>query len=101
MVAWAVMGDDPWKIFKSDPSRQNTLNVLWPDLYNCLADLDAGGPPRVLKCVLAPHATGKGPPAVARVSDQFGPPACRSCIDRIHGKGHPGWPLKREKEARR
>ena len=91
---------DPWKLFKGDPSRQETLKILWPDLYECLADLDSDAPPRVLKCVLAPHPVGKGPFAVARVVDQYGPPACRGCIDRIHGKGHQGWPLKRERKAR-
>jgi hypothetical protein len=98
---------DPWRIFKGDPSRQETLKILWPDLYECLAELDDAGPPRVIRCVLGGNhpdiplfsPTGR-PVAVARISDAYGPPACRGCIDKIHGAGHPGWPLKRERRAR-
>jgi hypothetical protein len=90
------MSDDPWKIFKADPSRQETLKILWPDLYDCLAELDEAGPARVLRCVLGAHPTGQGPPAAGRIVDQWGAPACGPCIERVHGKGHEGWPLKRE-----
>lgn len=99
---------DPWQIFKADPSRQETLKILWPDLYECLADLDSGAPPRVIRCVLGgnhpdiPLFSPVGRPvAVGRISDQYGPPACRECIDKIHGRGHAGWPLKRERAKRR
>lgn len=91
---------DPWRIFKADLNRQNTLKVLWPDLYESLAGLDEAGPPRVLKCVLAAHPLGGGPAAVARIVSDYGPPACRTCIDSIHGPGHAGWPLKRERLKR-
>lgn len=92
---------DPWQIFKSDEGRQNTLKILWPDLYECLADLDSDAPPRVIRCVLGGmHGEGQRPLAVGRIGDQYGHPACRSCIDRVHGKGHPGWPLRRERKAR-
>lgn len=90
---------DPFRIFKADPSRQETLKILWPDLYECLADLDTPGRSETLRCVLGEHPLGKGPPAVARIVDQHGPPACRGCIDKIHGSGHPGWPLKRERQT--
>jgi hypothetical protein len=95
---------DPWTIFKSDEGRQNTLKILWPDLYECLAELDGAGPPRVIRCVLGgchDLPSADRPLAVARLNDIYGPPACRGCLDRIHGKGHPGWPLKRERNARR
>lgn len=95
------MTGDPWRIFKADPGRQNTLKMLWPDLYECLADLDHAGPSRVLTCVMAAnHPDGAKPPAVARIADEYGHPACRSCLDKIHGPGHPGWPLKRERKTR-
>jgi len=94
---------DPWRIFKNDPNRQETLRVLWPDLYECLAELDEPGPPRVLLCVLAGNHPEGGPRplAVARIGDQYGHPACRKCIDKIHGEGHEGWPLKRERKVGR
>jgi hypothetical protein len=101
------MSADPWQIFKGDEGRQNTLKILWPELYECLAELDNAGPPRVIRCVLSgrhpdvPTFSREGRPlAVARLDDAYGPPACRGCIDAVHGKGHPGWPLKRERKAR-
>lgn len=99
------MPSDPWTIFKNDVGRQETLKILWPDLYDCLADLDKGGPPRVIRCVLGGYhgelPSAQRPPAVARIGDQYGPPACRECIDKVHGKGAAGWPLKRDRMARR
>lgn len=101
---------DPFAIFKADPSRQETLKILWPVLYECLARLDEAGPPRVIQCAVHPGAAFESrewharPAAVARISDKWGPPACRGCIDRIHksyGLDHAGWPLKVERKATR
>lgn len=88
---------DPFRVFRDDPGRQETLKILWPALYECLARLDEPGPPRVLKCGLGVHPLGAGPPAVARIINRFGQPACRPCIDKIYGPGHAGWPLELER----
>jgi hypothetical protein len=98
---------DPFDIFKRDPSRQETLKILWPDLYECLGRLDEPEAPRVIQCAVHREARlgskewNTRPAAVARVSDQFGPPACRGCIDKIYGPDHQGWPLKRERAKTR
>ena len=96
---------DPWQLFKADPSRQETLKILWPALYDCLAQLDEAGPPRVIRCAVHPDTPIGGaawkarPHAVARLVDEFGPPACRGCVNRTYAPGHPGWPLKRERKV--
>lgn len=93
---------DPWRIFKDEPSRQETLKILWPALYDCLAELDNAGPARVLRCVLAANHLddAEAPLAVGRVGDAFGHPACQDCLTRIYGPGNTGWPLKRERKTR-
>ena len=96
---------DAHRVFREDPSRQETLKILWPELYNALADLDDGAS-RVILCALHDARIGSEgwegrPAAVARISDQWGPPACRTCLARIHGADHSGWPLKLERKARR
>jgi hypothetical protein len=95
---------DPHRVFRDDPSRQETLKILWPELYNALAELDTAS--KVILCALhfAPIGSAEWqarPPAVGRISDEYGPPACRGCITRIHGADHSGWPLKLERKARR
>jgi hypothetical protein len=89
---------DPWRIFKADPSRAETLKILWPDLYNCLAELTGGGSGRVVRCALGQHGGRPGsPPAEARLFEG-GPPACR---DHLLSADRPGgWPLKVERKER-
>lgn len=99
------MSSDPFQVFKADTSRQETLKILWPELYECLAELDKAEP-KVILCALHFARIGSDewaarPPAVGRISDAWGPPACRDCITRIHGADHSGWPLKLERTAKR
>lgn len=95
------MAGDPWRIFKDDPGRQETLKILWPALYECLAELDRAGPQRVLLCVLAAnHPDGGKPMAVGRIINAYGHPACGKCIESVHGPGHRGWPLELERKTR-
>lgn len=95
------MSGDPFRIFREDPSRAETLKILWPALYDCLAEIKAGGKADNLRCVLGVHPLGQGPPAVARIVDRYGPPACRGCLAIHHGPTHQGWPLKQERVTRR
>ena len=92
---------DPWRIFKDDPGRQNTLKMLWPDLYECLAQLDGSGPARVIKCALTPCVDvplGTRPPAVARLFE-YGPPGCERHVKTLADRPG-GWPLRRERVVR-
>jgi hypothetical protein len=91
---------DPWRIFRNDPSRAETLKILWPELYNSLADLDSGKPAQAIRCCLSPCAhlpiTAR-PVAVGRIFDN-GHPACAEHITLANRPG--GWPLKVERKAR-
>jgi hypothetical protein len=94
---------DPFEVFKAGTGgRQNTLKTIWPDLYDSLARVEQAGAARAAdnnlrRCVLAAHPLGAGPPAVGRVGDKYGHTACRACIDKVHGPGHPGFPIKIER----
>lgn len=91
---------DPFRVFKADPGRQHTLSVIWPELFNCLADVDNAAGDRVVMCALDPCAFARPRvPAEGRVFEH-GHPACAEHLKLADRPG--GWPLKIErKQARR
>ena len=63
---------DPFRIFEQSRSKQETLKMLWPELYECLARLDVPQAPRVIRCSVSSCAPGVSAKAtglaVARLS---------------------------------
>jgi hypothetical protein len=86
---------DPYAIFRNDTAgRQNTLKVIWPELYDCLAQIDGPAANKVIRCALGTCSgpSGLHAPAVARLFPD-GPPACSEHIRSSRRSG--GWPLER------
>lgn len=87
------MAGDPFLIFRATPSRQETLKVIWPELYECLAGIGRHAEPRNLLCVIGdcPVTTPRRP-AAGRLSPN-GHPACAEHLKGAEIRG--GYPLKR------
>lgn len=91
---------DPFRIFAEGRSKQETLKMLWPELYECLAKLDVPQAERVIRCAVStcgPGGTSLKVPglAVARLS-AGGPPACAHHVLTLANRPG-GWPLIRER----
>lgn len=88
---------DPFRIFAAGRSKQETLKVIWPALYECLARLDKPSAPRVLHCVIGACSVAKPRrPALGRLTPN-GHPACVEHLRTCERPG--GWPLKRMSET--
>jgi hypothetical protein len=87
---------DPREIFKADPSRQETLKILWPELYDALIPRAVDGEP-LIPCSLGDCGVifQPGTPRNKAVGRLYrnGTPACRHHIHLADRPG--GWPLKR------
>lgn len=85
---------DPFKIFREAGSgRQESLRLVWQELYDCLARTGQSAEPRAVKCALAPpdgHADHGE--AIARISPN-GTPACRACLATLRPARPGGYPL--------
>jgi hypothetical protein len=87
---------DPFRMFRdADTARQESLRMVWRELYDVLAGLDKPAEPVAVRCaVYRQHEIGTFRAAVGRlVAD--GPPACAECIERAATRPG-GFPLKRE-----
>ena len=89
------MPGDPFKVFAGDPSRQESLKIVWPELYDTLAK--AGEQDGPIPCSLGDCGVIDQPgvprrKAVGRIY-RNGTPACRHHIALADRPG--GWPLKR------
>jgi hypothetical protein len=85
----------PSRIFaEGGTSKQETLKMIWPELYEALAGIVAGQQSsRVLFCVLGDCGISKrGRIAVGRIT-RNGTPACAYCIGQMASRPG-GWPLK-------
>jgi hypothetical protein len=88
---------DPFALFAAaGESKQETLKIVWPELYNLLAKLDGPVVERVVLCAIyKTHDIDDGRrPAVARLTEG-GPPACAECVAKA-ARRPGGFPLKRE-----
>lgn len=87
------MPGDPMAVFAQNPDKHETLQMIWPELYDALYVPPEGR--RAWGCGFHRGADGEpGPyfPVVARIWLN-GPPACRECVA---GKSDTpgGYPLK-------
>jgi len=90
---------DPFVVFRGNPSRQNTLKALWPELYEALVGPAVPEAEKVVNCVIMPCTQADPRPrAVARL-DRWGHPACAQHV--LQYADRPGgWPLDPQREHR-
>lgn len=94
------MAGDPFAIFREGTSRQETLKVIWPELYECLAGIGKHAKPRNLFCVIGDCVDVTTPrrarvPAAGRLTPN-GHPACEKHLKLAEIPG--GYPLARMTE---
>lgn len=91
------MPGDPFAIFREGGSRRETLKVIWPELYECLAGIGAFAKPRNLYCVIGECSKAAkaraGVPAAGRLTVN-GHPACKHHLHALADIPG-GWPLRR------
>jgi hypothetical protein len=89
---------DPFRIFEQGRSKQETLKMLWPELYECLAKLDVPQADRVIRCPVGTCGSGRTPGVGGRAVGRLtrnGTPACRAHLDKLADRPG-GWPMKTE-----
>ena len=89
---------DPFRIFEAGRSKQETLKMLWPELYECLAKLDVPRAAVVVRCAVSTCAPGTRPGPAAFATARLtsgGAPACAHHV-RLLADRPGGWPLRTE-----
>lgn len=92
---------DPFKIFReAGSSKQETLQLVWPELYDALFVPAVGAVARQFPCPICKgrYPNESPPPIVGRLTYN-GHPACRGCLDELADRPG-GWPLERQERPR-